>query len=383
MGIKLPLVLVHNHPIMKKFFLLTILLVLAHAALPQNVGIGETNPTVKLTVKGSSILPSFLVKNGDDDSLLFASYRSLYLGGYHLTANGVVNISNKIYLPFDPPTVNLIAAGERSGVNANGSGASLRFSNGNTNKYYEINSYTGGESENHYWSLAHRDPDRVDQFQYLVHIKATGETGFGTYSPLGRLQINHRASMGSPTLNLVDSTFGNLPVIRLANLSSPDFWQIRGSITTSNPANTFLEFGTQAAARMVLRGDGNLGLGIATPGEKLDVAGNARITGELNRVSTGGANLVPICYGNVGATGGINSGSGNFTVNQTLAGTYEITITGETFVIGQYTPVITAINGGAPVIGTVTSGGGILRVIMFNTAGTRVDNSFTFVVYKQ
>jgi hypothetical protein len=329
------------------------------------------------------LLPSFLVKNSDDDSLLFTNYRSLFLGGYHITANGVVNISNKNYLPTDPVTLNLVAAGERSGGNSNGSGAGLRFSNANTNKYFEIDTYTGGELVNHYLGLRFRDPDEVDQFRYLMHMKTTGQTGFGTYDPVGRMQINHRASIASPTLNLVDSAFGSVPVIRLSNLTSPDYWQIRGSITTFNAASTYLEFGTQTAARMILRGDGNLGLGVTNPGEKLDVLGNVRVDGEMNRPGTGAANLVPICYGNVSSSGGTNSGSGNFTVSHTTTGTYEITISGENFVVSQYTTVISPVNGTTPIIGTFTSGSGILRVNMFNLAGTRVDNTFNFVVYQQ
>ena len=53
-------------------FLITLIL-LARTALPQNVGIGETNPLVKLTVKSIGALPSLLVKNGDDDSLVLAT----------------------------------------------------------------------------------------------------------------------------------------------------------------------------------------------------------------------------------------------------------------------------------------------------------------------
>jgi hypothetical protein len=292
----------------------------------------------------------------------------------------VVNITNKNYLPLDPITLNLVAAGERSGGNSNGSMASMRFSNANTNKYFEFSSYAGAELDNHYLRLSHRDPDDVNQFRYLMHMKATGQTGFGTYEPLGRMQINHRASMATPTLNLVDSSTG--PVVRLGATGATDFWQIRGNIVQSAPGATYLEFSTQTAPRMFLRGDGYLGLGVF-PGERLDMIGNARINGEVHRPSTGEANLVPICYGNISPAGTINNGSGNFSVSHTSTGRYEITITDETFVISLYTTVVTPVSGSAPIIGTVTSSSGILRVLMFNLAGTGVDNAFNFVVYKQ
>jgi len=62
---------------------------------------------------------------------------------------------------------------------------------------------------------------------------------------------------------------------------------------------------------------GNVGIGTPTPGARLDVEGNIRVNGELQSVSTGPANLVPICYGIVStANGTIVSGTGNFTVQK-------------------------------------------------------------------
>jgi hypothetical protein len=365
---------------MKQFSLLIIFLVLAHAVLPQNVGIGEPNPTVKLTVKAESFQPSFLVKNGDDDSLLFTGYRNLFLGGYHPTGTGVVNVSNKNFLPFDPPIVNLIAAGERSGGNANGSIANLRFSNVNTNKYFELSSYAGAEMANQYFGLGHRDPDDATQFRYLMYMKVTGQTGFGTFTPTGRMQINHRASTITPTLNLVDSASAG-PIIELGTTVASDFWQIRANITQSSPAATYLEFSTQTAPRMFLRGDGHLGLG-TFPTEKLDMIGNARINGEINRPSTGAANLVPVAYGTISATGAIQSGSGNFTVDHLSTGLYIITITGESYLFSQYTTTATGIGSTTPLLVNTGSGSGSLQVRVYNLSGVATDGIFTFVVYK-
>jgi len=54
---------------------------------------------------------------------------------------------------------------------------------------------------------------------------------------------------------------------------------------------------------------------------------NIWIKGELNRSETGDANLVPIAYGNISASGSITGGTGNFTVTHTdNSGVYLITL---------------------------------------------------------
>jgi hypothetical protein len=228
--------------------------------------------------------------------------------------------------------------------------------------------------------LGYRDPDDVNQFRYLVYMKPSGLTGFGTFTPNARMQINHRATSVTPTLNLVDSAATG-PIIELGTTVASDYWQIRANITQSSPAATYLEFGTQTAPRMYLRGDGYLGLGVY-PGEKLDVNGNARIDGEVNRPGTGAANLVPVAYGTIGATGAIQSGSGNFTVDHLATGLYIITITGESYLFSQYTTTATGIGSTTPLVVNTGSGAGNLQVRVYNLSGVATDGIFTFVVYK-
>jgi len=368
---------------MKQLSILATLVMFAQIAFSQNVGIGEENPTVKLTVKGTGSFPSLLVKNSVEDSLFFASYLNLYLGGYHEMANGVVNITNKNYLPNDPPTLSLIAAGERSSGSVNGSLATLRFTNANTSKYFDLMTYTGTEGNAECFRLDYRDPnDGSGQTNILMFMRPNGQTGFGSYDPRARMQINHRSSILNPTLSLVDSGVNTLPSIQLRNVSGTDYFQVRGNTENGNPQNSFLNFATQNGIRMTLRGDGNLGLGVSNPAQKLDISGSMRLTGEVNRTSTGAANLTPICYGTVNAAGDIHSGSGNFSVTHTLTGLYSITITGESFVFSQYTTVVTVI-GSSPVIATTSSGGGALHIYVHSTAGDDVDGQFNFVVYQQ
>ena len=82
------------------------------------------------------------------------------------------------------------------------------------------------------------------------------------------------------------------------------------------------------ADRMILKQNGNLGIGLS-PTEKLDVSGNIKLTGEVNKSSTGAANLLPFAYGKIQFDGVITGGTGNFSVTKTGTGGYEITLTGE------------------------------------------------------
>jgi len=129
--------------------------------------------------------------------------------------------------------------------------------------------------------------------------------------------------------------------------------------------------------------DTKVGIGITNPSERLHVVGNARVDGEVNRQSTGAANLVPVCYGSISATGTINSGSGNFTVSRTSAGNYSITITGETYHYLRYTTTVTPAGVSTPMVTGTNSVSGNLRVFTYNLSGAATDSGFSFVVHKQ
>jgi hypothetical protein len=112
--------------------------------------------------------------------------------------------------------------------------------------------------------------------------------------------------------------------------------------------------------------------------------GHVDLQNELNRsATTGSANLVPICYGNVAAAGGVNSGSGNFTVSRISAGWYAITITGESYQFQIYSAMVTPVGSAAPIVTGTGSGGGNLYVYTYNLSGTPTDSQFNFIVYKQ
>jgi hypothetical protein len=136
---------------------------------------------------------------------------------------------------------------------------------------------------------------------------------------------------------LLDSSTNAMPVIALKNRGGSDYWQLRGIISQGDPSATYLDFASQAGIRMTLTGEGRLGLGNSNPSERLDVTGNVRISGEVNRTATGAANLVPVAYGTVLANGTITSSNGS----------------------------------------------GRLHVYLHTPAGVQTDAIFSFIVYKQ
>jgi hypothetical protein len=153
----------------------------------------------------------------------------------------------------------------------------------------------------------------------------------------------------------------------------------RGYIGSYSGNAQDVDFGTGAGTT------GSVHLAIqGVPKLTVTAAGTVNIDSELNRSSkTGAANLLPVCYGNiVGSTGAISASTGNFTFSRVSAGTYEITITGETYHFQQFVAVVNTIGVGAPVIASTSSGSGKLLVYLTTPSATLVDATFNFIVYK-
>lgn len=192
--------------------------------------------------------------------------------------------------------------------------------------------------------------------------------GVGTTSPSTRLYVlssdQSTATFEGPDLMYI--------VLREAGF-------YRGYIGSYSGAAADVDFGTGSGnttgkTHLTIQG---------VPKLTVDAGGNTDIAGELNSsAKTGAANLVPICYGNVSASGFINTGSGNFSVSKITTGWYAIAITGEAYQFQTYIAVITPAGTSDPCFASTGSGGGNLYVYLKNLSGTAVDNQFNFIVYK-
>ena len=107
-------------------------------------------------------------------------------------------------------------------------------------------------------------------------------------------------------------------------------------------------------------------------------------TGIVRNKSGLGADLIPIAYGNVSASGVVQTtaSTDNISVTKTATGTYQITVTGELFApaLNAYTVFCNT----KDTFGFIAPSGNGTNLIIntANTSGTNTDKPFTFVIYK-
>jgi hypothetical protein len=225
-------------------------------------------------------------------------------------------------------------------------------------------------------------------------VLKNGKVGIGLSNPQRPLHILASSTGTSITPNsdavlVIERNLDNAYISLLTNANRSS-GIIFGNQTNSNDGGIYynlgindfgLRFRTNGnITRMLIDSIGRIGIGTTTPDEKLDVNGNIKFSGEINHVSTGNANMVPICYGSVTDMGSIIAGTGNFSVTKTGTGLYEITLNGGSFG-GQQTIIVTpkAFN---PRLAVAWTPFGVLEVRTFTSAGGAVDTDFTFIVYR-
>lgn len=143
-----------------------------------------------------------------------------------------------------------------------------------------------------------------------------------------------------------------------------------------------LRFGTNNIERLTILSNGNIGIGDNTPSEKLEIAGNLKVSGELNRISTTNANMIPIAYGTLQDNGNILTNSNNWTLTHVdNSGIWEISVSGETVALTGYVLIATP-NANFPSFVIAQPISGKMQVKTYTSAGTLQDIGFSFVIYK-
>lgn len=292
-----------------------------------NVGIGTTAPTNRLDVRSDGV----------------ADTTEIVLGL-------ISNTSNRPVLQFSETS----------------------FADPNQGMSIEYNG-VGSTSEN---KLHIRGTDAVRRFTVMT----SGKVGINMETPTRELSIFDIGNNGDAIIELESSFGGAKEMVLGVNTTSG------GLIGTST--NTNLTLRTNGTTRMAITGAGNVGIGTVSPAQKLHVAGgslqvdqNVELdTGEVRRAPTMDANLVPICYGHVQSNGNVISGTGNFSVDASEPGFYQVTIDDVAY-NNEYVAIAIA-HFGSLKFASPSPYQNKLLVTIFNLSEELSAASFSFVVYK-
>lgn len=211
-------------------------------------------------------------------------------------------------------------------------------------------------------------------------VLKNGNTGIGAHTPQTKLDI----AGGQWDLNNTEGDF------RIGN----DTRGLRIGVATGiGPGGGDVRLRAQGGTDRLMLGSGNedvmtvtpgnVGIGTITPTAKLDVVGDIKTSGEINRPATGTINMLAIAYGTINADGSIANGSGNFTVTTDgfSPGLFVVNINSESYSESAFTTVTSAYN--AP--GFVGHGTGSNSTLIIQTRGTNGlerQQGFSFVSYK-
>jgi hypothetical protein len=116
-------------------------------------------------------------------------------------------------------------------------------------------------------------------------------------------------------------------------------------------------------------------------GYAMNALGDIKVNKEVHAQGTGTANMIPIAYGFIRDNGTVSTGSGNIASTWSAANQrYEITITGEDYILWDYISMVTPSTGG--ISARVSSVSGKLLVEIYNASGTKVQGNFQFLTFK-
>ena len=260
-----------------------------------NVGIGTATPAAKLDVSGNVRAAAALISQGGNNSwtgaAIFMDWQSTYgrIGAYNYATNAWMPISlndNSIYitgangnvgLGTTAPGVKLEVAG---GIRATTSSGQIDVDpTSGAFRFYDGTTFRGGLGTGGWASVG----ATADIVQYLngvnyyisngstalVKVEPTGKVGIGTTSPSTKLSVSGSDDVASTgVIEIITSGGTNLKIGGNTTYS----W-----IQSHNSSPLYIN---QLGNNLILNlGGGNVGIGTASPGYKLDVSAAARVYG--------------------------------------------------------------------------------------------------------
>jgi hypothetical protein len=249
-----------------------------------NVGIGTTSPYSKLDVSGAISMNGayFAANNATYTQIYKAQSNSvgLYIGGagdpqnyydntQHFfrssgggTTYAIINSSGNVGIGTTAPTAKLEVSG--------GVGDIFAFQN-QVGRYY-YSGYAFNTPSSHLINIGSSGYWDVNNGGGNIRLDSAGNVGIGTTAPTAKLTVvgGSQYIYGATDTSLV---IGD-------TLGAEDY----GQIVWQTSSNTLQIYGSGTIARPVILQptNGNVGIGTTSPNAKLDVNGNAIITGSLS-----------------------------------------------------------------------------------------------------